>query len=447
METGFRVNGFFIAKSYDTNNDNKLSTSEISLFCCHNNLKYDAKTGSITSAINEYIEELINDYKLDPEKYSMERLRQLYPDDRYEILNYSNEISVVDKKANREVLFVSIHSNKNTEFIIRDENDETIFNGWYDENGNLQSYTKDGKEYNPVADNIYSAVSAKKGRVIPTTDVNKLVLNIKRITPENIKDIWDYYEQEYGESLYDAINNEWGLDKNIKNKLIEHLNKCIEEGMGESNGPINCKIDENFKQGEIGDCWFLASIAAIQRSLKGQEILNNMITDNKDGSYTVKFRGSDEEYTVYAYELLEKNYARGDLDVRILEIAAEKHFGEIHGDYCERGLKLLLGSEISIFRGFDEYFSETIIAEIKTILKNPNMVMTLNTNYIASENIENSEGEDFIDDIYETHAYAVVDIDNEYIYLQNPHDTSKDIKVPLNKLGEFWANLQYTEIK
>ena len=42
-------------------------------------------------------------------------------------------------------------------------------------------------------------------------------MNVKRITPENILDLATYYEEEYGESLIEAIENEWGLDK-ILNK-------------------------------------------------------------------------------------------------------------------------------------------------------------------------------------------------------------------------------------
>lgn len=64
---------------------------------------------------------------------------------------------------------------------------------------------------------------------MPTTDVNKLVLNVKRLTPDNIV-LLDYaYKDKYGESIGAAIKNEWGLDDGIKNELISHINKCLYE--------------------------------------------------------------------------------------------------------------------------------------------------------------------------------------------------------------------------
>lgn len=46
------------------------------------------------------------------------------------------------------------------------------------------------------------------------------------------------------------------LNKNIKQKLIQHINKCAYEAMqGNKNSP-NCKIDKDFKQGDTGDCCF-----------------------------------------------------------------------------------------------------------------------------------------------------------------------------------------------
>ena len=438
MSFWFKIDGFYIPEAYDINIDKKLSTNEINIFCSDHDLKYDEETQKITSAPDEII---------DLEEYSIESLRKRYPEDKYEVFDDDEAIFISDKSTGKLILMIcGIGSTIGITITMFNENKEPVYIRNYDRNGNLYEYSeKDGKTHNIIADNIYNAVSAKKCKVIPTTDVNKLALNIKRITSENIKEIMDYYEQEYGKNLIEAIKNEYGLKDSIKNKLIEHLNKCAVENL-----EVNCKIDKDFQQGQIGDCWLLASIAAIKRSPKGQEILNNMITDNKDGSYTVKFRGSDKEYRVSACELLEKDYAKGDLDVRILEVAAEKHFGEIDGDTIARAMELLLGTESSCFRGMEDYFSETIIAEIKHILKNPNIIMTIDTN-LKEKNVkeirENSNESDYKKEIFGTHAYAVVGIDDEYIYLQNPHDTSKDIKVPLNMIGEYWSNLNYIEIK
>ena len=80
MYSGFKVDGFLIPNFYDTNNDKKLSANEISLFCDDNKLKYDDKTQKITAATGNNSEV---ELKLDSEKYSIENLKQRYPEDKY----------------------------------------------------------------------------------------------------------------------------------------------------------------------------------------------------------------------------------------------------------------------------------------------------------------------------------------------------------------------------
>lgn len=346
--TGFKVDGHFIPKSYDTNNDGKLTVGELSVFCRDNDLKYDQENKKIVSAAGDYSEYDVAN-KLDQQKYSLESLKMRYPESKYIFDCFGDNenpmyINVVDKETN-VCVFSLDRSSSRTCINIRDNSGKSIYSRNYDKNGNLLFYDKDNKRHYPIADNIYAAVSAKKCGFMPTTDVHKLVLNVRRITSENIAGIVANYKETYGESLLDAINGEWGLDKEIKTQLIQHLNKCAAEVIPKGN--LNCKIDKCFNQGQIGDCWFLASIAAVQRSPKGQDILDNMITDNKDGTYTVKFKGADKEYTVSAIELLSKDdYAYGDFDVRILEIAAEKHYNikGIDGGNPASGLELLLGT-------------------------------------------------------------------------------------------------------
>ena len=45
------------------------------------------------------------------------------------------------------------------------------------------------------------------------------------------------------------------------------------------------------------------------------------------------------------------------------------------------------------------------------------------------------------------HAYAVHDIDDKNIYLENPWDTSCTVAVPLDVFDEYWGGVQYVEIK
>jgi uncharacterized protein YvpB len=55
--------------------------------------------------------------------------------------------------------------------------------------------------------------------------------------------------------------------------------------------------------------------------------------------------------------------------------------------------------------------------------------------------------EEYKDDIATAHGYAVVGIDEKNIYLINPWYTDKKIAIPLDVFEDYWANVQYTEIK
>ena len=451
MTEGFRIDGHFIPISYDTNDDRKLQSTELSIFCRDNDLKYDNKTNKIISAAGDY-SDYDSENKLDDEKYSLENLKKRYPEAKYTIDNSNGTITVINKETGKKV--ITIVKDKDGTFIdMYDDNGKSVYFRNYDKNGNLLFYDKDNQRHYPLAENIYKAVSVKKGGCIATTDVNKLVMNVKRIIPENILDLATYYEEEYGESLIEAIENEWGLDKNIKQKLIQHINKCAYEAMqGNKNSP-NCKIDKDFKQGDTGDCWFLASIAAVQRSPKGQEILNSMITDNHDGTYTVKFKGANKEYKVDSLEILTaKNLAKGDLDVKILEIAAKKHFSimGINGGNPATGLELLCGTGDKWKNVVRAYSSKPDPKEIKKLLNNKNIAMTASIDplsklwgYIVKDVPKDA---DYKEDVGTAHAYAVVDIDDNNIYLKNPWSTDKTIAIPLDIFNEYWGIVQYTEI-
>ena len=196
----------------------------------------------------------------------------------------------------------------------------------------------------------------------------------------------------------------------------------------------------------------MASIAAVKRSPKGQKILDNTIKDNGDGTYTVKFKGADKEYTVSALEIISKeDYADGDLDVRILEIAAKKHYlTGINGGNPGDALELLLGTGDkwkNVVRHFSPKPNKEKIAEL---LKNPNIVVTTaiapwsKLFGLVMKSVDDKE--EYKDDIATAHAYAIKGLDDKNIYLINPWYTDKTIAIPLDVFEDYWANVQYTEI-
>ncbi len=112
----------------------------------------------------------------------------------------------------------------------------------------------------------------------------------------------------------------------------------------------NGKLDKAAYQGRTGDCVLISGCYALASNEKGNEIINDMITVNKNASgeiesYTVKFKGLDEEYTITDKELKSKTkpklsrllgnfakYAGGDEDMTLIELAFQKCAKETKSD-------------------------------------------------------------------------------------------------------------------
>lgn len=389
-----------------------------------------------------------------------EKLKAQYPQAKYNIkMVADNQIEIVDKNDNKPIMTCRIFDNGSylCEYF---KDNQPIKNERYDSSGNLKTTSIaidrggciEWIDTDPISEALYNDVTAKTKLGFCTTgkDIEK---HIQQITPENVCAILVNYENRYGESLLEAIDGEWGLDDDVKTRIKAHLNKCIAESSTWQAAKPNTRFDKDFDQGLVGDCGFLASIAAIKRSPKGLEILNNTIKDNGDGTYTVKFKGADEGYTVTALEILSKgDYANGDLDVRILEIAAEKHyFTGISGGSPALVLDLLLGSK-DIWKNLGRACSPKPNKEkIAELLKNPNIVVTAAINPFSKLfgiifNAVDDKAE-YKNEIGTAHAYAIVGIDDNNIYLKNPWHTDQNIAIPLDVFDDYWACVQYVEVE
>lgn len=87
----------------------------------------------------------------------------------------------------------------------------------------------------------------------------------------------------------------------------------------------------DFKQGQIGDCWFLAGLRAFANDSRGAEKLKSSIQRNEDDdSWYVKppgLLGGGRKVTrdeLNNYKINGQELSRGDADVRLWEIAAHK---------------------------------------------------------------------------------------------------------------------------
>ncbi|MBR6722061.1 hypothetical protein IKL64_01240 [bacterium] len=200
----------------------------------------------------------------------------------------------------------------------------------------------------------------------------------------------------------------------------------------------NGKIDANFKQGVTGDCWLLSSIKALASKEKGLDLLNSMITIQKDGdtlkSVTVNIQGKD--YVISKDELYAANeYSTGDLDVRAIEIAANRYCYEngykdiTAGANVEFGFSLLIGDGQKSSGFMSNFINEQFVEDIKSGDK----VCIVGGAYKDKKAINIETGEPV--SIFQNHAYTVVGYDDSFVLLANPHDSSQTLKLAIEDLS------------
>ena len=115
-----------------------------------------------------------------------------------------------------------------------------------------------------------------------------------------------------------------------------------------------------FRQGKMGDCWFLSALNNYISTEAGRKNIENRIENNGNGTYSVTFQNpfnltQKEVYTVSQDDLHEKykDGATGDIDVRILEAAADQYLEKYtpEGQRNSTGEKMIVG----------DYFAKTAL--------------------------------------------------------------------------------------
>ena len=193
---------------------------------------------------------------------------------------------------------------------------------------------------------------------------------------------------------------------------------------------FNGKVDKDFKQGQTGDCWLLAAIAAVAETPEGQEKLNKMLSIDENNNITVNLNGI--KITVSKEELeANDNLASGDLDVRAIEYAIREYKGDdfnellkkdssIDGGNAASGLSFILGGGT-----VNADINDDLINKIRE-QKDYIVVSTGEKKFIHQRAFDEDNN---VVKLFNSHAYAAIGADDRYIYLKNPHDTSKTLKI------------------
>lgn len=220
----------------------------------------------------------------------------------------------------------------------------------------------------------------------------------------------------------------------------------------------------NFKQGKTGDCYLLSALKSLSATKKGANIIKDSITNVGEG-VVVKFQGGIKnisEVYVSNEEIMkakadakakkENSLSTMDDDVLVLELAIEKYkLADIvrkvdngtlcpnknevtnelakptilKGGHAQEILELLTGREKQV-KKFDEIAN---FENIKNLMNNGPVVLSVKKDDSMFKTLDFGKVK-----LVKSHAYVLKDIDKDFIVLQNPHDTSKDIKVPTEQI-------------
>lgn len=475
-----------------------------------------ASAAEKTSHSAVYNEDNTPKTKVNPDDFSVEALKKVYPPDKYEINHSTYEgITIVDKSTGK--IIRRIHHDR--DFMTIEDYDEkgrSKYWGLYNLNGELQYYDLNGKRYFPLVDALYDDIYAKNALGLPTTG-KTLEENVKKITPENILDILRAYEEKSdGESLVDAIMSERGLSpekraelvKYIKDVLVQYAkNKGVytddidnrldrninyeKRKVGPMSGkhidylmkrlitrascysspdnkPANGQIDGDFKQGQTGDCWLVAAIKAAADNPQARKMLDDLVSVDDKGNVTVHLKGVNKTYVITKEELEGANeLSSGDMDVRAIEIAVNRYFEEEYEhswnphrkNDIDKGGQSQMAFQILFGKGGKSFLAESFWGSLYDALFNVNdsLIKKIKSGKAivvvsVTEALKVSDLKDAYDadgdpvQLIGSHAYSVIDADEEYVYLVNPHDSSKVIKMRIEDFKDTFNSADVLEL-
>lgn len=213
--------------------------------------------------------------------------------------------------------------------------------------------------------------------------------------------------------------------------------------------------DTKFEQGLTGNCWLLEKIAAMAQTEDGLEILNNMYLPlkNPDGSIkSVKVTVQGEEYNIPIEEIYGSNeLSSGNFYVRAIEIGVFKYLeglgqesaygledptfmtrGERWGGTSSLGSEILVGDGIELeqYGSYTRYVDKTRHIDddfMQELMNTQNAIIGVSTTKDGFKAYVMETGEQ--EDIVPHHAYSVVGKDNEYLYLIEPSNNKKILRM------------------
>lgn len=226
----------------------------------------------------------------------------------------------------------------------------------------------------------------------------------------------------------------------------------------EEDDPDEVAMDD-VSQGRLGDCYFVASLAAIAD--KNPDAIRRMIKDNGDGTYTVKFHEGGEVVVDDQFPLQGGRVAYagpGDQDAKdgkeLWVMLIEKAWAKLKGGYEQiRGSKVRMESEdaMEAMTGnktttvYTSSKDDATLLELLAKAADKGLPMTAGV-YTKDRFDQETLDKMSAQGVYPNHAYAVVSVDRAKgtVELYNPW--GKETKRPVLEMGEFKKYYQSVHI-
>ena len=365
--------------------------------------------------------------------------------------------------------------------------------------GNKKSSTShNAPSASTIAQSIKDDIYAKTWCGLPTTGKN-IGEHIRNINASNVREVYNKYKELTGnkENIFSGILDEVGipeaeresyvkhifyariesakqegiytddikkdLDTELKKKgliskkfvnalLTKLINRTIRSNnnVGYENDKANGKIDKDFKQGKSGDCWLLAGIQALAETPAGLKALNDSVKVLPNGSVEVTLKGVGKKYVITRQEIKNaRELSTGDADVRAIEIAMDRYFkeeGGINGKPDIRGNKSYVLFNAITGKG-DKNFLQDSYGRIPDMWFSDRQIDNFNKpSHVAVVSARGKGSETFAEPsgevkLIKSHAYTVKGSDSKYVYLINPHNTSKVIKITRETFKDFFNQI------
>lgn len=257
----------------------------------------------------------------------------------------------------------------------------------------------------------------------------KVIANLrKRIRAASIDKAQRTLKTEYkGRPRKPSIQEDPKVMKKHRDEIKEGTYKYekVKGGILFVDGPSATDI----RQGDIGDCYFVAALSAVADA--NPEFIKDMITDNGQGVYTVRFFKNgkpiyvkvdgDLPQTESGRLIYGRSTQKNELWVSLVEKAYAKLKGSYqkigHGGYTQNVLSALTGKEATSYK--HKYKSTGKLWSILSNAVRKNWPITVETHGNSKKKIYNKNN------LVGWHVYTVIDVVEEqgkrYVVVRNPH--------------------------